>query len=48
MKEQLEKLIEDLDKARSLGVIFTYGQVQARLRKILGESTENGIDLPGV
>jgi len=35
MKEEIERLIEELDQARAVGTIFTYGGVQQRLREIL-------------
>lgn len=35
MKTEIERLIADLDAARASGGIFTYGQVQGRLRAIL-------------
>ena len=34
----IQKLIEDLDTARSTGGIYTYGAVQERLRAILANA----------
>lgn len=35
IEQALRQLIEDLDKGRADGTIYTYGQVQERLRQIL-------------
>ena len=35
MRKDIEQLIADLDKGRAEGDIYTYGQVQERLRAIL-------------
>ena len=35
MKEEIQRLIDDLDDARACGVVYTYGSVQDRLRTII-------------
>lgn len=39
-REMIETLIEDLDAARRDGSIYTYGQIQRRLREIVKADDE--------
>jgi hypothetical protein len=40
MKREMQDMIEDLRDARASGRVYTYGNIQEKLRRILGEEPE--------
>jgi hypothetical protein len=40
LKRGMRDMIEDLQDARASGRVYTYGNIQEKLRKILGEEPE--------
>jgi hypothetical protein len=40
MKREMRGMIEDLQDARASGRVYTYGNIQEKLRVILGEEPE--------
>lgn len=40
LKREMRDMIEDLQDARASGRVYTYGNIQEKLRRILGEEPE--------